>query len=58
MPSSVLLSKGGGETGSVVEGATQADMDPVPLVAANCRNTSRRTGSAGQDSNGRAKRAT
>ena len=56
--SSVPFSNGGGVTGRVVDGATQPDVEAVPLVAANCRYTSRRTGSAGLDSNGRAKRAT
>ena len=56
--SSVLLSKGGGVVGSVEDGATQPEVEAVPLVAANCRNTSRLTGSAGRDSKGQAKRAT
>ena len=56
--SSVLLSKGGGVVGSVVDGATQPEVEAVPLVAANCLNTSRLTGSAGRDSKGRAKQAT
>ena len=45
-------------TGRVVDGATQPDVEAVPLVAASCRYTSLITGSAGRDSNGRAKRAT
>ena len=44
--------------GRVVDGATQPDVDAVPLFAANCRKTSLLTGSAGLDSNERAKRAT
>ena len=39
-------------------GTTQPDVDAVPLETANCRKTSLLTGSAGLDSNGRAKQAT
>ena len=35
--SSVPLSNGGGVTGGVVDGATQPDVEAVPLVAASCR---------------------
>ena len=45
-------------TGRVVDGATQPDMEAVPLIAASCRYTSCLTGSAGCDSKGRAKQAT
>ena len=44
--------------GSVMDGATQPEVEAVPLVAASCLNTSRLTGSSGLDSKGRAKRAT
>ena len=43
---------------SVVDGATQPEVEAVPLEAANCRKTSLLTGSTGLASNGRAKRAT
>ena len=58
VPSSVPLARGGGESGRVMVGATQPDVEIVPLEPANCLNTSLRTGSTGHDSKGRAKRAT
>ena len=42
----------------VVDGATQPEVEAVPLEAANCRTTSLLTGSTGLASNGRAKRVT
>ena len=59
MPSSVPLARGGGETGSGAAGATQPEVELVPLgVAANRLYSSLLTGSTGLLSNGRAKRAT
>ena len=55
---SVLLSKRGGVVGRVADEATQPEVEAVPLVSANCLNTSLLTGSTGLASNGRAKRAT
>ena len=44
--------------GRVTDGATQPEVEAVPLVSANCLNTSLLTGSTGLASKGRAKRAT
>ena len=50
--------RGGGETGSLVVGATQPTEDLGLLESAMHLKTSRLTGSAGLASNRRAKRAT
>ena len=42
----------------VVDGATQPEVEAVPLEAANCLKSSLLTGSTGLASKGRAKRAT
>ena len=44
--------------GRVADGATQSEVEAVPLFSANCLNTSLLTGSTGLASKGRAKRAT
>ena len=44
--------------GRVADGATQPEVEAVPLFSANCRNTSLLSGSTGLASKGRAKRAT
>ena len=44
--------------GRVADGATQREVEAVPLFSANCRNTSLLTGFTGLASKGRAKRAT
>ena len=56
--SSVPLSKGGGVVRRVVVGATQPEVELVPLATANCRNISLLTESTGLALNRRAKRAT
>ena len=44
--------------GRAADGATQPEVEAVPLFCANCRNTSLLTGSTGLASKGQAKRAT
>ena len=43
--------------GRVADGATQPEVEAVPLFSANCQNTSLLTGFRGLASKGRAKRA-
>ena len=44
--------------GRAADGATQPEVEAVPLFSASCLNTSLLTGSTGLASKGRAKRAT
>ena len=44
--------------GRAADGATQPEVEAVPLLSASCRNTSRLIGPTGLASKGRAKRAT
>ena len=44
--------------GRAADGATQPEVEAVPLFSASCLNTSRLIGSTGLASKGRAKRAT